>query len=390
MDGPAATAKTPTSPTGSGGSPSLSMPEHLARFADPQRAAPAQPGRAAAGRRFPLRLFSQELGVLLAAGIPLLESLVTLREKETAPLVADALAGVIALLQDGQPLSAALQSQPQAFDALFIAVVQASERTGQTARALREHAAYLAWVDTLRSKLISASIYPATLIVAGSAVVLFLLLFVVPRFAGILGGVSGEIPAASRWLIAIGHTSGDHPWATLALGISLLAAPVAAWHRAGLRDALLARLWQLPLLGPKLHLLALAQFYRSASMLLGAGVPVVAALQTARGVIAARLRPPLDAAVESVRRGERLSVALQQHGLTTPVALRMVRVGERSGELGAMLGCAAEFYDEELSRLTELVTRLVNPVLMLVMGVVIGTIIVLMYLPIFQLVEQVQ
>ena len=402
------------------------MPEFLVRLADPQRGVQQQRVHAAdahtavatlpvqpscvlsvqaldaatapaasshaplAGRRFPLRLFSQELAVLLAAGIPLLEALLTLREKESSPPVAKALAGVIELLQSGQPLSAALQSQPQAFDALFIAVAQASERTGQTARALREHAAYLAWVDTLRAKLVSASIYPATLIVAGSAVVLFLLLFVVPRFAGILEGVAGEIPAASRWLIAIGHASGDHPWATLAVGMALLVAPVLAWRQGALRDALAARLWRLPLLGPKLHLLALAQFYRSASMLLGAGVPVVAALQTARGVIAARLRMPLDAAVESVRRGERLSVALQQQGLTTPVALRMIRVGERSGELGAMLGRAAEFYDEELSRLTELVTRLVNPVLMLVMGVVIGAIIVLMYLPIFQLVEQVQ
>ena len=99
---------------------------------------------------------------------------------------------------------------------------------------------------------------------------------------------------------------------------------------------------------------------------------------------------PLDTAIDSVGRGERLSVALQHAGLTTPVSLRMIRVGERSGNLGPMLRKAAEFYDEELSRLTELVTRLVNPLLMLIMGVVIGGIVVLMYLPIFQLVEQVQ
>jgi general secretion pathway protein F len=255
---------------------------------------------------------------------------------------------------------------------------------------LREHAAYLAWVDTLRSKLVSASVYPITLVVAGLVVVLFLLLFVVPRFAGILEGVSGDIPPASRWLISLGHASGEHPWTTVGMGVALLATPVLAWQQAGVRNALTTRLWQLPLLGPKLHLLALAQFYRTGSMLLGAGVPVVTALQTARGVIASRLAPPLDAAIELVQRGERLSAALQQQGLTTPVSLRMLRVGESSGELGAMLGQAAQFYDEELSRLTDLVTRLVNPVLMLIMGVVIGTIVVLMYLPIFQLVEQVQ
>jgi general secretion pathway protein F len=339
---------------------------------------------------FPLRLFSQELAVLLAAGIPLLEALITLREKEASVAVAQALDAVIAKLQDGQPLSAALKSQPQAFDALFVAVVQSSERTGQIEEALREHAAYLAWVDALRGKLVSASIYPLTLIVAGMAVIVFLLLFVVPRFAGILEGVGGELPAASQLLITTGRFSGDHPWATAATALALLLAPVLAWRHGGLRAWLTARLWQAPMLGPKLHLLALAQFYRTSSMLLGAGVPAVSALGTAREVIAERLRAPLDAAIESVGRGERLSVALQLAGLTTPVSLRMIRVGERSGGLGPMLRKAAEFYDEELSRLTELVTRLVNPLLMLIMGVVIGGIVVLMYLPIFQLVEQVQ
>ena len=341
-------------------------------------------------RAFPLRLFSQELAVLLAAGIPLLEALVTLREKETATSVTHALDAVIEQVQSGQPLSVALRSQPAAFDSLFIAVVQASERTGQTEQALREHAAYLAWVDALRNKLVGASIYPLTLVVAGLAVIVFLLLFVVPRFAGILEGVGGDMPAASRALIAIGRASSEHPWATAIGALTLLTLPVLAWRQGALRQWVAARLWHLPLLGPKLHLLALAQFYRTASMLLGAGVPVVSALRSARQVIAPRLRASLDAAIDRVAQGERLSVALQQSGLTTPVSLRMIRVGERSGGLAPMLRNAAEFYDEELSRLTELVTRLVNPVLMLVMGVVIGSIVVLMYLPIFQLVEQVQ
>ena len=357
------------------------------RAAEPSSAASPTSSRS---RAFPLRLFSQELAVLLAAGIPLLEGLVTLREKETASSVTHALDAVIEQVQSGQPLSTALKSQPAAFDSLFIAVVQASERTGQTEQALREHAAYLAWVDALRSKLVGASIYPLTLVVAGLAVIVFLLLFVVPRFASILDGVGGDMPAASRALISVGRVSGEHPWATAIAALAVLTLPVLAWRHGALRQWVAARLWQLPLLGPKLHLLALAQFYRTASMLLGAGVPVVSALRSARQVIAPRLRASLDAATERVDQGERLSVALQQSGLTTPVSLRMIRVGERSGGLAPMLRNAAEFYDEELSRLTELVTRLVNPVLMLVMGVVIGSIVVLMYLPIFQLVEQVQ
>lgn len=344
---------------------------------------------ASSTRNFPRRQFAQQLGVLLRAGIPLLEALQTLRQKDATPAVATALDGVIQKIQLGESFSRALAGQPQAFDPLFIAVVEASERSGQIDRALTEQASYLAWVEQLRGKLMAAAIYPAMLIVAGTAVVLFLLVFVVPRFAGLLEGVGGDLPWASRALIAVGTFCGAHPLVVLGSGAALVALPVWAW-RQGLREWLLARLWGLPLIGAKLRLLSLAQFYRCLAMLLMAGVPVVAALGTARGVAAAQLRGALDRATEAVRLGQRLSSSLEREGLTTPVALRMLSVGESSGEVGPMLAEAAAFYDEELSQLSELVTRLVNPALMLLMGLVIGTVVVLMYLPIFQLVEQVQ
>jgi general secretion pathway protein F len=349
----------------------------------------ASPLKAARGGRFPRRQFAQQLAVLLRAGIPLLEALQTLQSQDNPPAVTAALAGVVERVQLGESFSTALASQPQAFDALFVAVVEASERSGQVAQALAEQASYLAWVEQLRSKLVAAAIYPAMLITAGTLVVLFLLVFVVPRFAGLLDGVGGELPFASRLLIAVGAFSGAHPVALLLIAAGLVALPVLAWQR-GLKEALQARLWRLPLVGPKLHLLALAQLYRCLAMLLMAGVPIVPALVNARGVAASHLRAALDRATEAVRLGERLSACLQREGLATPVSLRMLKVGEHSGELGAMLAQAAGFYDEELSRLSDLVTRLVNPVLMLLMGLVIGTVVVLMYLPIFQLVEQVQ
>ncbi|MEY4562390.1 MAG: hypothetical protein RLZZ618_1667 [Pseudomonadota bacterium] len=350
---------------------------------------PSDAGRVR-GSRFPLRLFSQELSVLLSAGLPLMEALVTLHEKEAVPSVAASLRSVIDGLQRGQPLSASLAARPESFDPLFIAIVSSAERTGQLGDALRAHAGYLAWVEDLRSKLVNASLYPLMLIVAGMSVLLFLLVFVVPRFAGLLEGLNGEMPAASRLLIDLGRVTGQHPWLTVAAGMGLLALPWVLWRQGLLQARVDTLLWTLPTLGSKLRLLALARFYRTASMLLAAGVPVVAALQIARGVVAARLGPALDRAIVSVSRGERLSDALEREGLCTPVSLRMVRVGERSGELATMLGQAAAFYDEELTRLSEVVTRLVNPVLMLLMGGLIGSVIVLMYLPIFQLVEQVQ
>ena len=349
---------------------------------------------AAAGRerrrRFPLRLFSHELAVLLRAGVSLLEALRSLREKEASPFVASVIDSLLELLSTGQSLSASLRLRPDAFDPLFVAVIAASERTGQTEAGLMQHAAYLLWVERLRGKLVAASIYPATLLVAGTCVLLFLILFVVPRFAGILETGGGDLPAASRWLLALGRAGDAHPLLAVAGAALLLATPWLAWRRPAVRAAIVSRLWQVPLLGSRLRLLALARFYRTASMLIAAGVPVASALDRSRDVIAAPLLDRVDAATEGVRQGQRLSQALDAHGLVTPVSLRMIRVGEQSGELGRMLGEAAAFHDEELTQLTELVTRVVNPALMLVMGGVIGTVVVLMYLPIFQLAEQVQ
>ncbi len=366
------------------------LPAHILAVTPVPDAAPAVASSITVRRGFPLRLFSQELAVLLGAGIPLLEALVTLREKEASARIAAALDAVTAGLQRGEALSVALAARPAEFDPLFVAVVASAERTGQLREALAAHAGYLAWVDELRGKLLGASLYPMMLLVAGTSVLVFLLTFVVPRFAGLLEGVGGDMPAASRLLIELGHTTGAHPVVTVLVVVALLAAPVLAFGHPPLREAVGAALWQVPVLGEKLRLLALARLYRTLGMLLNAGVPVVTALGHAGGVIAPRLRAALAAATQAVARGERLSAAIEREGLGTPVSVRMLRVGERSGAVGPMLGQAAAFYDEELSRLSEVIARLVNPLLMLVMGVVIGGVIVLMYLPIFQLMEQVQ
>ena len=343
-----------------------------------------------AARRFSLRLFSQELALLLGAGIALLEAIVTLQEKEADVHAARVLGSLAAALTQGQPLSAALAAQPQNFDAVFLAVVAAAERSGQLRTALQAHASYLVWLQDLRAKLLAASLYPLLLLLAGGAVLLFLLVFVVPRFAGLLEGTGAQLPLASALLIELGRWTGQHRLLTLLGGGLLMAAPAWAWQQPDWRAWLVRQLWRVPLLGEKLRLLALARIYRTASMLLDAGVPLVAALHNTLAVAEASQRSALQRALNQVSEGERLSVAMQAAGLTTPVSLRMLRVGERTGDLGAMLGRAAAFHDEELAHLSELVTRLINPLLMLLMGGVIGTVIVLMYLPIFQLVEQVQ
>jgi general secretion pathway protein F len=358
-----------------------------ARLLDVQPLAAARPAFRLRTPRLALRLFAQELAVLLDAGIPLLEALQTLREKDRHAAV---LEGVIAALRQGQPLSATLAQAGAPFDTLFIALVAASERSGQLAATLRHHAAYLAWTEALRARLQAAAIYPLMLMGAGGAVVLFLLLFVLPRFAGVFDGLGRDLPAASAALMQLGVVAAAHPRLSLLLALALPLLAGLAWRWPPLRERAAALLWASPGIGERLRTVALARLYRCVGLLAAAGVPVPAALRLAVDVLAAPLQPALRAATAEVAAGQRLSAALKAHGLATPVAQRMLRVGESSGQLAAMLERAAAFHDDEIAQLSELVTRVLNPALMLVMGVLIGGIVVLMYLPIFTLMEQVQ
>jgi len=345
-----------------------------------------------AGRRAPaldLRLFCQELALLLDAGIPLLEALDTLRDKGDGA-GRRALDAVLQGLRDGERVSQALARAPGSFDPLTLALVAASERSGQLAVTLRDHAAWLAWSGALAARLRAALVYPALLLGAGGTVVLFLLLYVLPRFAGVFDGLDRDLPAASAALIALGVQAAAHPGVALAAALAVPALALLAWRLPAVQRRLADALWTVPGLGARLRVVALARLYRCLGLLLGAGVPVPQALALCEGVLAPPLRPAGRRVRQQVAAGLRLSQAMDAAGLATPVAQRMLRVGESSGTLATMLARAAAFHDEEIARLADLVTRVVNPVLMLVMGVVIGGIVVLMYLPIFTLMEQVQ
>jgi general secretion pathway protein F len=190
-------------------------------------------------------------------------------------------------------------------------------------------------------------------------------------------------------LIATGPAAARAPGPAALLAALLPLAVVAGLRLPAARRWWQQQLWRLPGLGPRLRTVALARLYRAVGLLGAAGVPLPRALLLAEPVLDAPLRPALARARADVAAGERLSTALQAQRLLTPAALRMLRVGERSGEVPTMLTRAASFHDEEVSRLAEWVAKVVNPLLMLVMGAVVGGVVVLMYLPLFTLMEQV-
>ncbi|MGB8328460.1 MAG: type II secretion system F family protein [Steroidobacteraceae bacterium] len=335
--------------------------------------------------RVPLVTFSQELVALLDAGLSLVESIETLAEKEASPAARRTLEQVLVRLREGQTFGAALTEHPQSFPALYVATVRAAERTGALREALTRFVTYQQQVDLLRKSLVNASIYPAVLCAAGLLVVAFLMGYVVPRFSSIYEDLGSNLPLASRLLMRWGQFLDAHGFMVVVATLATIASLAYAGTRAGVRAAIGARLASIPALGSRLHIYQLARLYRTVGMLQRGGTPMVTALRMSAGLLSANLRPAFADATQAVREGRSVGDAMEQFGLTTPVAARMLRVGERSGNMGEMMERIAAFYDDELSRWVALMTRLIEPALMSLIGIMIGVIVVLMYFPIFEL-----
>ncbi|HUF21535.1 MAG TPA: type II secretion system F family protein [Burkholderiales bacterium] len=340
--------------------------------------------------RFPLAHFAQELLALLEAGLTLVESIEALAEKESHGPTRAVLGHLIAQLRQGRALSHAMQDLPQAFPVLFVASVRATEKTGDVPDALRRYLGYQAQMELVRRKIVSASIYPVLLMGAGLLVLLFLLGYVVPKFSHVYEDIQGDLPLMSQLLLKLGKFVGANGLAVAVIGAVAAALAVRLAISPAARGWLVERFWRVPAIGGRMRLYQLARFYRTLGMLLRGGTPVLAALDMASGLLVPALQPGLARARQAIREGQAISEAMSAQGLTTPVALRMLRVGERSGRMDEMMDRIAGFLDDEIARWVDWFTRLFEPLLMAFIGVVIGIIVVLMYLPVFELAGSIQ
>ena len=335
--------------------------------------------------RFPLAHFSQELLSLLVAGLSLVESIETLADKEQDNGTRKIIEGLLARLYEGVTLSRALESFPQAFPPLYIATARASERTGDLPEALTRFIAYQTQMDLVRKKLIGASIYPVLLMIIGLLVAIFLLIFVVPKFSAIYEDTGADLPFLSVLLIRWGHFVHEQGGQLAVLVAAVSSIILYGITRPSFRMHAAQQLWRIPAIGERMRVYQLARFYRTLGMLLRGGIPVAKALEMVTGLLQPHFRPKVEAAAVLIREGKTISSAMEAQGLTTAVGNRMLRVGERTGLMGEMMERIGNFHDEEIARWVEWLTKLIEPVLMAVIGAVIGGIIILMYMPIFQL-----
>lgn len=349
--------------------------------------------------KFDISLFVYELLALLRAGLALSEALETLDERwsKNHPQVSTSgknhyvLAELIRRMQQGKSFSAALSAHPGCFSALFVAMVAASEQTGEMVPTLERFLEYHNQVNVVRQKLISASLYPALLLLTGISVGVFLVWFLAPRFGQVYEGMThADLPLLSQALINFGIFVNEHTAGSLAFLIVTLIAFAMVVSRPAMQQRCLAMVERTHWLGGMLKLMQLARFYRSLGMLLRGGVALLPSLKLTKDLLQPGLQSGLTRSMDSIAQGKAMSESLQEEGLTTSVALRLLRAGERNGQIANMLEQSALFHEREITQWVERFARLIEPVLMLFMGAGIGLIVVLLYLPIFDLAGSLQ
>lgn len=328
--------------------------------------------------------FSQDFAALVDAGLSVSETLQTLSLREPNGAQRNLIEQVARTVSEGRTLSAAMQLTG-AFPDLLVATVEASERTGDLGKGLARYAAHQAEMRVLRDKLISAAVYPLVLLVVGGLVVMFLMGVVIPRFAGLLEDSKTELPMLSAGLMAWGRLVADQPWVLILFFGTLLAlATLLVMH---LRNYGIRSRWlqAIPLVAGVVREFQHLQLYRTTSILVSRGISIHRAMEHGTKLLNEKDRGRLEHGLVLMREGLSMSAALAEAGLSDVVATSMLKVAERTGSMSEMLERIAQFYERRLQRSIDVATRVIEPALMIVIGTVIGAIVVLMYLPIFDL-----
>lgn len=331
-------------------------------------------------------VFNQELATLLRAGLPLVQSLDILRQRLDDPAFKGILNDVHDRVHAGAALSEAFDAQGDVVPGMYTASLLAGEKSGGLEEVIRRYVDYVKVVAALRRKTLSALIYPAILLGLSSVVVSIIVLRVVPEFEAFYGGFGAELPLMTRAVVAASDAvRGNLLFAVPGAGL----AAWAAWRwlqrpgRAALLDRLVLRL---PGVGAIAGRFATSQMSRTLATLLGGGIPLVDAIDVASRALGNRFYADhLAAAGQRVREGEALAAALAARGIFPSVVIRMVEVGEATGALREMLTSVADFFDEEIDTRLGRFVAVIEPVLLIVMGLVIAALLVALYLPLLQL-----
>jgi type IV pilus assembly protein PilC len=331
-------------------------------------------------------VFNQELATLLKAGMPLTQSLEILRQRVSNPTFRAVLDGVYEKVVSGTALSDAFGAHADLFPAVYSASLLAGERSGSLEGVIRRYVAYEKLVGAVRRRTISALIYPAILVTMMVVLVAIILLKAVPAFADFYGTFDRPLPLSTRLIMAVSGAAVANFWIIIIAAITVVVVAMI-WSRQPTQRVRLDRmLLEIPWAGATTRKFFTAQTARMLSTLLGGGIPLVNALDiSVRSLSNRHMATGLDEVRRRVQEGQGFGAALRARDVFPDVAMKMVEVGESTGALQDMLDSLAEFYDEEIETEVERVTRLIEPVLLVVMGIIIAGVVLALYMPLFDL-----
>jgi len=334
-------------------------------------------------------IFNQQFLTLVRAGLPILKCLELLGDRLTEPKLAKHIKAVRGEVKNGTLLSEAFARQ-RVFPPIYITSILAGEKSGSLNEVLERFIAYQKLALSVRKKIMLSLMYPAVLVVLVTALVIFMVTYVVPNFAALYTSMNAELPAITQWLLVIGTAARDY----ILFGILGAIAAVFGfrfWARTESGGSQLEHIQRrLPIFGDIWTKYQVAQLSRVLSTLLLGGIPLVQALETAGNSLGARvLKAALEKARKSVREGQPLSSSLAATGIFPALSIDMIEVGESTGALPAMLGSVAEFFEEDVNTRMTAAMSLVEPAIMLFMGGFVAFVLVALYLPIFSLAEKV-
>jgi len=331
-------------------------------------------------------VFNQGLLTLLRAGLPILEALDTLKSATKNATLSGALSSVQTDLKAGKTISDALRACPDVFPSLYASTIAAGEKTGDLIPAIQGYIDFQKRTEEIRKKVLSSALYPAILAVSSLFVVGFLLYFVVPTFADVYMSSGAQLPLGTRLLIG---TAGFVKSNIIVLAVAMAASVffLRRYFKTSNGRTLLDKVkLSLPQLGGIFEGYSLAKFSRTLGMLLKSGVPLPEALSMSKGVLGnSVLEKKLEGVVKSVVGGGSASSAIAACGLLPEITYRMFSAGEKSASLQAMLDEVAQYHEGDVDYRVGVLTSFLEPALMIIMGLIIGGIVVLMYMPIFQL-----
>ena len=340
--------------------------------------------RAVSTREF--LVFNQELATLLKAGMPLVQSLDLLKRRVTSPVFKTVLNDVHEQVRSGTALSDAFAAQGDLFPRVYTASLLAGERSGNLDAVLRRYVEYTKIIATVKRKTVSALVYPAILISLALVLVAIIVIKVVPAFSDFYASFGADLPLITRVILDVSDfIRGQMLW--LAIGLIAAVAAIVVWVRRPGQHAQFDHLvLNLPMLGQVARKFATSQMARTLATLLGGGLPLVNALDIAAKSIGNRfMAGQLEIVSTRVREGESFAGALDARRVFPEVAVKMAEVGESTGALQEMLNTVADFYDEDISTTMERFITLVEPTLLVVMGIIIAGLLLALYMPLFQL-----